>query len=544
MRGRGLWLGVLILLLAGAVRFIGITHGQPNPADFPSLSAKNLIHEQTPLHPDEYLFVSIPLEMKVTGNLRHQFYDTPSFLINLNYALYWMTGTGNERSAVDWTGYNRRYYAGFPLYVMSRTIATMAGVFAVAVTMAVTRQVFRERISVLVSGGLVAVSFTLVQHSHYGTTNQLALAFGMLSVWASFRAMQKCDWRWLMLSGIALGFAVGNRYNAGLFGLFLLVAGIRLLANTRDLLTGIRVLIAWVIFPLAFLLSTPGALIDFDAFLADVRFISNQYLMGEGGFATVSPFYGLALEWHYLMTFSIGLPALLLAVLGIIRWLREHNLFGGLLLIYIFIYSLIILRTVRPNGADQLLILLIPSVGIFVGGGVGWLARWFKRPWLTVGLFPLIIAIPLSLSTQLIIQFVQDDSRQSALDWINANLPNSAFVYLIGPYNVPLDSDNFESTQVFQEEDSLAEIAESYDYLIFSDARQHNILRFTEGYGEDTIQSLEDYYAEIENAFTLVFEVERPLWAGYDWTLHTASYWHNPTIRVYCLHEASCFAVR
>ena len=69
-------------------------------------------------------------------------------------------------------------------------------------------------------------------------------------------------------------------------------------------------------------------------------------------------------------------------------------------------------------------------------------------------------------------------------------------------------------------------------------------LRFAEGYSEDTIQALRDYYTEIGNTFTLIYEVERPLWAGYDWTLHTASYWHNPTIRVYCLHEASCSAVR
>ena len=258
MQGRGLWLAILTLLLAGILRFIGITHGQPNPADFPSLAPKHLIHEQTPLHPDEYLFVSIPLEMKVTGNLRHQFYDTPSFLINLNYALYWLTGTGNARSTEDWEGYNRRYYADFPLFVMSRTISALAGVFAVAVTMAVTRQVYRDRLSPLFAGGLVAVSFTLVQHSHYGTTNQLALAFGMLCVWASFQVMKTHHWRWLTIGGLALGFAVGNRYNAGLFGLFLLIAGLWIVFQKRNLQMTGRVLIGWLAFPIAFLLSTPG----------------------------------------------------------------------------------------------------------------------------------------------------------------------------------------------------------------------------------------------------------------------------------------------
>ena len=210
--------------------------------------------------------------------------------------------------------------------------------------------------------------------------------------------------------------------------------------------------------------------------MTDVRFISNQYLTGEGGFATVSPFYGLALEWQYLITFSMGVPAMLLAVIGVFHWGKKRNVFGGVLLVYVLIYSLIILRTVRPNGADQLLILLIPSVAIVVGGGASWLANRVNQRWISAGLLIAVVAIPLSLSIQLISQFKQDDNRQDVLDWVNTNLPDNASVYLIGPYNVPLDSDNFEWTQVFQEDDMLDEIQADFDYLIVSDARQHNIL--------------------------------------------------------------------
>ena len=50
------WLAATVLLLfAAGLRIIGISFGQPNPDYFPSYAPYGMVHEQLPVHSDEFL---------------------------------------------------------------------------------------------------------------------------------------------------------------------------------------------------------------------------------------------------------------------------------------------------------------------------------------------------------------------------------------------------------------------------------------------------------------------------------------------------------
>jgi hypothetical protein len=44
--------------------------------------------------------------------------------------------------------------------------------------------------------------------------------------------------------------------------------------------------------------------------------------------------------------------------------------------------------------------------------------------------------------------------------------------------------------------------------------------------------------------YPVIYEVERPVILGTNDPMHSATYWHQPGITVYCLSESACDAVR
>lgn len=90
---------VAVLLFAGGLRTVGLSFAQPDPALFPSYAPLDAIHENQPLHPDEYFYVQRPLRMLLIGERNPDFYENPSFLINMQYVTYWLTG---EQTRLTW----------------------------------------------------------------------------------------------------------------------------------------------------------------------------------------------------------------------------------------------------------------------------------------------------------------------------------------------------------------------------------------------------------------------------------------------------------
>ncbi len=584
--GRGVrlkseWLFIVALLLfAAGLRFIGLAYGQPDPRYDHSGLVQGLINANTPIHPDEFLFITRPLQMLLTRQYNPKFFHNPSFLNNVNFVTFWLTDAGNGLSLEDRQGVNGRSYAPFHLYIIGRTYSALGGIIAVAATYAATRRI-GGRFAAAIAGLLTAVSLPMVQHAHYTTTSSLAAGFAAVAVWATFVSVQGKR-RWMFwLAGIAAGFAAGNRYNAALVGIVVFLVGLVLLYRDSSQKMRRAVLVGWLLVPVIFVFTTPWIIFDTAFFLDELRYILNQYISGaEIQFTTPN---GLWFEYQYLIVFAIGAPAALALLVGLYaawqarprrgNFFRQNStlLFVLMLIAYLLVYSIVNLRTVRPALSDQMLVPVIPQFALLAGLGAGWLyerlpiSRHVLAPTLTLSL----IVIPLAPSVQLVYQFAQPDTRQFMQQWVYERIPRGAHIHLLGPYNVPLDAADYTWTQNFAQNlipleqlrgdepldaplqmmgDDDFELVEQLqpgqiDYIILSDAWYFSVER-TEYAPPDYAHRVRDYLATFDQSLTEIARIERPVWTGYDWLMQSASYWHNPGLMVYCMDTVSCAAVR
>lgn len=536
----------LLLLLAAALRLTGIAYGAPEMALHPSDAARNFLPLETPIHPDEYFYVAIPLDMLSKRTLNPDFFENPSFLIYADFVTYALTGAGQGLTPESFRGENQRQFAPFPLYVIGRVYSALGGLLAVAGTYGAAR-LLGGRFAALCAGLLAAVSLPLVQHAHYATTSSLASGFTMLAVWAALVFWRRGGARWLLLAGAAAGLATANRYNAGAVALLVVGVGLLDLYRCRAVPGAVRrgllvALGAGAAAGAAFFLANPYSLIRFSRFWEDFRYITSSYVAGRGvRFATP---YGLFFELRYLTLFGLGVPAALLALWG--TWRLRRSAFALALLGYLLIYALVVLRTVRPGHSDQLLLPIIPVLALFAGVGAAAVnARLEGCRLVTIGLPLLLVLVPLSLTVPVVRAFTLPDTRLVMQEWIYRHLPEGALVHLSGSYNVPLDPALYPWTQTYAADlKPLAELqAEGVEYVVLSDAWFHDEARGGEMLPADYLRELADYLAGYD-AFPLIARQDRLNIPGDDWLMHTASAWHHPALRVYCLTAQACAAVR
>ncbi len=324
---RGEWLFVVVLLLfAAGLRIIGITNGQPDMTAFPTEAARDMVPYSVAVQPDEFLFVARPYQMLVSRQLNPQYFENPSFLINLNFFTYLLTGEGRGVDYKSWQGIDEREHAPFRFYVLGRMYSALGGLLAVAALYALARRV-AGRYAAICAGLLVATALTLVQHAHYTTTTSLASGFAAVALWAGITSLYRPRWLLFAVAGVAAGLAAGSRYNAAAVSLVVFVAGLILIA--RDRRRWRWVLFGWLLFPITFALTTPHIFFDTEHVLNDFRYITAQYMQGAG-INNMTTANGLFYEYRYLIVFGIGIPAALAVIVGLIAaWLdrpqREHG---------------------------------------------------------------------------------------------------------------------------------------------------------------------------------------------------------------------------
>ena len=342
--------------------------------------------------------------------------------------------------------------------------------------------------------------------------------------------------RFFVLAGIAAGLATGSRYNAAAVSIAVFVTGLLLLWQHRHMLTRsiwLTVLVGYVAFPVTFLLTTPGVLADFDAFWQQFTYIYGRFSYEEG----MPLFAGLLYEYRYIVLFGVGIPGAFAAAIGLLT-LRNGRVVL-LMLAFLVPYSLVVLDTPIPQTGDQLTLLVLPPLAALAGIGAVWLIdhlRWrYRAPIISLGL----LVMPAMLTFTIVFLFSQPDTRQLAQEWVQANVPAGVRIHLAGGYNVPLDATTYDLSQSFGEPGDVASLAEQgVDVAIVSEAslfyvqRRDNLSQAA----KDAIATEWAPYA----TYSLLAEWPRPRWLGDDVMVNNMSYWHHPTIRIYCLAADGC----
>lgn len=554
------WAAAAILLLfAASLRIIGISYGQLNSEYFPSYAPYGMTHEQLPIQPDEFFSVSIPVNMALRDRLNPEFFNYPSFIINANYVLFRLTGSLEGLALKDREGRNLRNFAPFPLYVFSRMYSVFGGLIALACAYSVAR-IVAGRYAALCAGLLGAVCFTLAQHAHYIKPGSLATGWMMLATWASVVALysqrRHGRERYYALAGAFAGLAATTRYNALAVAPFVVAAGLILLYRHRSPSMLRSVVISWLAMPLVFLLGSPFILRDFDHFLRDFSFILGQYVSTGADV----PDYFLVDHWTGLLylllsipVFGVGVAASLCAGLSLFAaWPGNRNsqsvvdnsrlLVVGLIVLTILLYALVALRTIRPLRSDHHVMLILPYVILLSALGADWLVKRVKLPKrLAMPAIALLLVIqPLVLSLQFVKMLSQPDTRHIMLEWIHANIGAGSRFFLNGPYNVPLDEAVYPNIAQYLAYAQPLPSGAEYDYLIYSDALAFDIIRSEGIVPLEIISQQRNYLETLDARFARVAEIRRPRWIGSDALMYSASYWHNPTLIVYCLNSQSC----
>ncbi|GAB4500797.1 MAG: hypothetical protein Fur0035_03370 [Anaerolineales bacterium] len=258
-------------------------------------------------------------------------------------------------------------------------------------TYALARELLKSRAAGLLAAALLFSSWEFAYHARWGAPDGLLAQFGALTVWLTLRAaapQSKCPAAWLTLAAISAALACGSKYYGGLFLLPVLLTALALARRLGWSKTklGLSLLALGLVFAAAFLLATPGVLLETQQFIHDIRFEMRHYSTFHYG-QTVAPggeHWGLLLIYFALTAFSRFAPLaaliFVLALAGAFSLLTRPadrlrlTLVFGVPLLYVFYMGLQRVLIVRNYLA------LFPFFAVLAAGGAQmlWRSRLFQ----------------------------------------------------------------------------------------------------------------------------------------------------------------------
>lgn len=188
--------------------------------------------------------------------------------------------------------------------------------------------------------------------------------------------------RWLALAALAAGLACGTKYPGGAALLLVLIAAWFVRHRLAEPLPRcvLRILL---LFAAAYLISTPGTLLQPGRFIEDVRFEMAHYQGGHPGHGIEAGLPHLRAMGVYLAAVQpspyppIAIGIFALAVLGALAVLRRSRALAALLVLFPILY-LVFLSFQRVMIVRNLL-LVAPFVAILAARGAGAIAAMLSR---------------------------------------------------------------------------------------------------------------------------------------------------------------------
>lgn len=211
------------------------------------------------------------------------------------------------------------------------------------------------------------------------------------------------------VAALAAGLAAGTKYPGGLLLFAVLPAS--LYCAAREGRSLIRAgLAGLLLFALAYLVSTPGTLLEPRLFLNDLAYESAHYAKGHWGFTVDAGTDHLSRALCYLGTelFSdhtaLAVVASALALVGMLQAWRESKPLFALLVLLPLVY-LVFVGTKRVMFVRNLLF-LAPFLALLATRGAGWIARGLPRP-AAVG-FGVLLALGCATNAWTLVQAAEE----------------------------------------------------------------------------------------------------------------------------------------
>jgi MFS family permease len=529
----------VVLLIPMALYITGITQGYPKPAYSPSTVQKAWLNPETVYHPDEFAYVGISYRMLLKRDWNPHYYHNPPLNIYSNMALFALSGAHKMPHNSE---YNDREIAPFQLYVMARYLSALYSLLTVVLTFAAGRTAFNRRAG-WIAAGLVALSPLITQHAHYATPNAettmlstaaLLLAFIILKDRVSARLPV------YVIAGLLVGLTMAARYNAAVVGL---VTGLAMLTAWWSHRQWLPLALGLAAMPLGFALATPGIILVNSEVVDQIRDILHYYRVKGGGtgFTTDRGLSGFFYHWRYLVLIVVGPVAAVAALFGLGLMLRHkhsnHAWIGLVLALYLLAYTVAVLPGKRIQA--NLLFPLIVPLALLAAYGVTWVQT--RRRWLGSALVLGLWIWPAILSMLFAYRITIPDSRMHAQEWIYEHVPHGSQVYLLGPYNVPLDPLDYQITQTFKGEATPDDVRQSKaQIIVYSDAAPFVTQRAPSLTDDPAAVAAEKEIAQVlQSGWIELARFKRMSWPGENLPPDDVSYWHQIEIVIYC-HPKRC----
>lgn len=497
--GKLAWAAVI---LGAALRLYGLSFGLPSN-----------------FHPDEVPKVNAIMRMVESGSLNPQYFLHPSLLL---YATYGMN-TVLHAFGMEGSFRDTAFFAG-------RLVSALAGIISIALTYQIGKRLFSRE-----TGGLAACLLAVfplhVTCSRYLKEDAL-LTFVVLScVLITVIAVQS-NRRWaLLLAGLLAGCTAGTKYS----GILMVVvpASAPWLAS-RTWKPDTRwipwALVAVMIAPLGFLMTTPYAVLNSAKFLTDFRAESRH--MQTGHTVAISAWSQLWM-YHYWRSMWPGMSgfAAVLSVLGL-GFLVRRGRIEDLLLVGVALLFYMPAEYVKAKPAPQPERYILPCLPFLAIAASELLRQLHGRGKVfgvgVAAIAGVLIFLPLQRTLSLASD-LRNDTRDQMVAWMKQSVPPGSKILMDWkPYCPNFHGQTFEvlhipRADIMEGLDSRALKESGADYLILSS------LFYDRYFSQpDAVPAFRQRIREVFNRLPVVARFEAP----------SGTYgFHNPTLTLFSLKE-------
>ena len=441
MRARAgwkVWTALALVLLSGLfVRLWRLDFGQ----ELPYLA-----------HTDEPTQYNPAIQIIRTGDLNPHFFNYPSLTIYLD-ALVIYAGYGLGRLAGAFESIRDLQpirtlemsvgVVGTPsMLLLGRATTAVMGALSVSVIYGLARQVTRSLWAPFIAALLLATSQTHIRLSHYMTVDVIATTFALACVAACTAALSTGK-RWLLWVGaVCGGLATSSKYNYAVLAIPVALSAL-LEPRARWGRRVAQLFACGALFGLAFALTSPYVLLDFEHAAAGIEREMEHYATGHLGVTGSSMLWYLDYMWE-------DNPALvLLGVPGLIAALWRHKRAAvPMVVAAVTYYGLIGNQAVHfDRNVLPVMLLLMVSAATMVETLGEWLLRriqqWGVRAPIFAPAIALFVTLPLLPSLRALPAFLQPpqpSGKAEAQAWFDRAIASPSTDRLLRPLKIAAES--------------------------------------------------------------------------------------------------------
>lgn len=418
------WAPILAILVAAAVvRYWAIDFCVPT----------------TRCRPDEEAVANIVWHL-FERDFNPRFFDWPSLFfyeVTVGLVPFFKLGV-----YLDWFRGERHFAAligNDPTIIVltARMLSAAAGVLSVWVLFRVARRLF-DQTSALVAALFLALAFLHVRDSHFGVTDVTATCLVLVSFLFIVRFVESRARRDMLVAAVTAGLAASTKYNAAMIALpivwtVLVPTGAPAKPLSLSARLGHCALVVTAMI-LAFLVTTPYAVLDYPNFLASLQGISTHLATGHG--------VELGRGWVFHLTsslrYGLGWPLLAAGIAGLVLLIAKRPRTGIVIAIFPVAYYLLIGSgyTVFARYILPVVPFLCLTAAFAVSEAAQWMANRSRRPLWATGMAWALAALVIAPSAWSVVEFdrllARTDSRLLAIDWIKGQFPDGATIGGVG----------------------------------------------------------------------------------------------------------------